>query len=188
MLEAAHIRPHAEQPDYSVSNGLLLKADIHTLYGTQAAFDRPTLHRSLGAVDTVFRIRSPAWSIFALQPRAFPSHAKPADAGTQAQRIPRKTWTRVALEDDGQSERRSSAGAIPNSQIAKSHAGKFFLRNVADATLRVGDRWPAGCWVFRWKWQRRGRKTGRVMRAWTPDKCRPNAPRISDQYSIGMKF
>ena len=32
LLEAAHIRPHAEQPDYSVSNGLLLKADIHTLY------------------------------------------------------------------------------------------------------------------------------------------------------------
>jgi hypothetical protein len=32
LLEAAHIRPHSEQPDYSVSNGLLLKADIHTLY------------------------------------------------------------------------------------------------------------------------------------------------------------
>ena len=32
LLEAAHIRPHAEQPDYSLSNGLLLKADIHTLY------------------------------------------------------------------------------------------------------------------------------------------------------------
>lgn len=32
LLEAAHIRPHAEQPDYSISNGLLLKADIHTLY------------------------------------------------------------------------------------------------------------------------------------------------------------
>lgn len=32
LLEAAHIRPHAESMDYSVSNGLLLRADIHTLF------------------------------------------------------------------------------------------------------------------------------------------------------------
>ena len=32
LLEAAHILPHAEGTDYSVSNGLLLRADIHTLY------------------------------------------------------------------------------------------------------------------------------------------------------------
>lgn len=32
LLEAAHIVPHAEEPDYRTSNGLLLRADIHTLY------------------------------------------------------------------------------------------------------------------------------------------------------------
>jgi len=32
VLEAAHIRPHAEEPDYRTSNGLLLRADIHTLF------------------------------------------------------------------------------------------------------------------------------------------------------------
>ena len=32
LLEAAHIRPHADEPNYSVTNGLLLRADIHTLY------------------------------------------------------------------------------------------------------------------------------------------------------------
>lgn len=32
LLEAAHIVPHAEGPDYRSSNGLLLRADIHTLY------------------------------------------------------------------------------------------------------------------------------------------------------------
>lgn len=32
LLEAAHIRPHADEPNYSVTNGLLLRADIHTLF------------------------------------------------------------------------------------------------------------------------------------------------------------
>lgn len=32
LLEAAHIIPHAEGTNYRVSNGLLLRADIHTLY------------------------------------------------------------------------------------------------------------------------------------------------------------
>jgi hypothetical protein len=32
LLEAAHITPHADGTDYRVSNGLLLRADIHTLY------------------------------------------------------------------------------------------------------------------------------------------------------------
>jgi predicted restriction endonuclease len=32
VLEAAHIRPHAEEPDYRTSNGLLLRADLHTLF------------------------------------------------------------------------------------------------------------------------------------------------------------
>jgi hypothetical protein len=32
LLEAAHIIPHAEGADYRTSNGLLLRADIHTLY------------------------------------------------------------------------------------------------------------------------------------------------------------
>lgn len=32
LLEAAHIRPHAEAPNYDTRNGLLLRADLHTLY------------------------------------------------------------------------------------------------------------------------------------------------------------
>lgn len=32
LLEAAHIVPHAEGANYNTSNGLLLRADIHTLY------------------------------------------------------------------------------------------------------------------------------------------------------------
>jgi len=32
VLEAAHIFPHADKTDYSVTNGLLLRADIHTLF------------------------------------------------------------------------------------------------------------------------------------------------------------
>lgn len=32
LLEAAHITPHSEETDYRTSNGLLLRADIHTLY------------------------------------------------------------------------------------------------------------------------------------------------------------
>lgn len=32
LLEAAHITAHAEATDYRVSNGLLLRADIHTLF------------------------------------------------------------------------------------------------------------------------------------------------------------
>jgi hypothetical protein len=32
LLEAAHITPHAELADYRTSNGLLLRADIHTLF------------------------------------------------------------------------------------------------------------------------------------------------------------
>lgn len=32
LLEAAHITPHAEGANYSANNGLLLRADIHTLF------------------------------------------------------------------------------------------------------------------------------------------------------------
>lgn len=32
LLEAAHIEPHAEGADYRTSNGLLLRADVHTLF------------------------------------------------------------------------------------------------------------------------------------------------------------
>jgi hypothetical protein len=46
LLEAAHIRPHADEPNYSVTNGLLLRADVHTLYDLD-----------LLSVDTRLRIR-----------------------------------------------------------------------------------------------------------------------------------
>lgn len=45
LLEAAHIRPHAEEPNYNMTNGLLLRADIHTLFDI-----------GLLAVDSRFRI------------------------------------------------------------------------------------------------------------------------------------
>lgn len=32
LLEAAHIKPHADGADYRTANGLLLRADIHTLF------------------------------------------------------------------------------------------------------------------------------------------------------------
>ncbi len=45
LLEAAHIRPHSEEPNYSVSNGLLLRSDIHTLFDV-----------NLLSIDTYFTI------------------------------------------------------------------------------------------------------------------------------------
>ena len=32
VLEAAHIRPYAQEPNHSIKNGLLLRRDIHTLF------------------------------------------------------------------------------------------------------------------------------------------------------------
>ena len=32
VLEAAHVVPHSTDTNYSVTNGLLLRSDIHTLY------------------------------------------------------------------------------------------------------------------------------------------------------------
>jgi len=45
LLEAAHIQPHAIEPNYSVTNGLLLRADIHTLFDL-----------NLLSIDSRFRI------------------------------------------------------------------------------------------------------------------------------------
>lgn len=38
LLEAAHIRPHSVEVNYDVSNGLLLRADIHTLFDLKLLF------------------------------------------------------------------------------------------------------------------------------------------------------
>jgi hypothetical protein len=46
LLEAAHITPHAEHTDYNVSNGLLLRSDIHTLFDL-----------NLIGIDTHYRVR-----------------------------------------------------------------------------------------------------------------------------------
>lgn len=46
LLEAAHIRPHADEPNYHVTNGLLLRADIHTLFDL-----------GLLAIDSRLRVR-----------------------------------------------------------------------------------------------------------------------------------
>lgn len=45
LLEAAHIQPHAVEPNYRVTNGLLLRADIHTL-----------LDLNLLSIDSRYRI------------------------------------------------------------------------------------------------------------------------------------
>jgi len=51
LLEAAHIIPHAEGTDYRESNGLLLRADIHTLYDLHhlSIDDRGEIHLSRDA-------------------------------------------------------------------------------------------------------------------------------------------
>lgn len=46
VLEAAHIVPHAEKTDYMARNGILLRADIHTL------FDEHLL-----TIDTRYRVK-----------------------------------------------------------------------------------------------------------------------------------
>lgn len=46
ILEAAHITPHAEKTDYQTRNGVLLRADVHTL------FDQHLL-----TIDTRYRVR-----------------------------------------------------------------------------------------------------------------------------------
>lgn len=69
LLEAAHIVPHAEGTDYRVSNGLLLRADIHTLYDLHhlsidgrgqvhlsAELQRVKEYRELSRVRVVFPI------------------------------------------------------------------------------------------------------------------------------------
>jgi predicted restriction endonuclease len=38
LLEAAHIRPHSVEVNYDVTNGLLLRADIHTLFDLKLLF------------------------------------------------------------------------------------------------------------------------------------------------------
>lgn len=51
VLEAAHIVPHAEEKNYSVLNGLLLRADIHTLYDLNLIgideYGKVSVHESL---------------------------------------------------------------------------------------------------------------------------------------------
>ncbi len=44
LLEAAHIRPHSDEPNYSVTNGLLLRADIHTLFDMWLLSIDPKFH------------------------------------------------------------------------------------------------------------------------------------------------
>ena len=57
LLEAAHIVPHAELTDYRTSNGLLLRADIHTLFDLQhlSIDGRGTIHLSRLAMQSDYR-------------------------------------------------------------------------------------------------------------------------------------
>jgi putative restriction endonuclease len=43
VLEAAHIRPYAQQPIHEVSNGILLRSDLHRLYDTGLVTIAPDL-------------------------------------------------------------------------------------------------------------------------------------------------
>ena len=57
LLEAAHIVPHAQGTDYRVSNGLLLRADIHTLYDLHllSVDERYRVHLSKRLMLTEYR-------------------------------------------------------------------------------------------------------------------------------------
>jgi hypothetical protein len=57
LLEAAHIIPHAEQTDYATSNGLLLRADIHTLYDLKllSVDERFVIHLSESLLNSDYR-------------------------------------------------------------------------------------------------------------------------------------
>jgi hypothetical protein len=51
VLEAAHIKAHTEEPNYSLTNGLLLRADLHTLFDLHLIgidqFDRIRVSKSI---------------------------------------------------------------------------------------------------------------------------------------------
>ena len=57
LLEAAHIRPHAEEPNYDTTNGLLLRADLHTLYDLHllAVDETGRIHLSAQVADAYYR-------------------------------------------------------------------------------------------------------------------------------------
>jgi hypothetical protein len=58
VLEAAHIVPHAEGTDYRVSNGILLRSDIHTLYDLHhlSIDGRGRIHLSREARASEYRV------------------------------------------------------------------------------------------------------------------------------------
>jgi hypothetical protein len=78
LLEAAHITPHAVEPNYRTSNGLLLRADIHTLYDL-----------SLLSIDEFMRVH--------LSPALQYSEYKPLD-GKRIERRPDQTNDTPATE------------------------------------------------------------------------------------------
>ncbi|MNV23626.1 hypothetical protein D3C71_1146510 [compost metagenome] len=71
LLEAAHIVPHSMGTDYRISNGLLLRADIHNLYDLHhlSIDERGAIHVSRTAMQTEYsrfhekRMRFPAASL-----------------------------------------------------------------------------------------------------------------------------
>lgn len=56
LLEAAHIRPHASEPCYATRNGLLLRADLHTLFdlGLLSIDSSMRIHLSPKVVDPYY--------------------------------------------------------------------------------------------------------------------------------------
>jgi hypothetical protein len=78
LLEAAHIRPHRIEPNYSTSNGLLLRSDIHTLFDL-----------ALLSVDEDLRIH--------LAPKLLPTEYGPWD-GHRLQGVPSRLSDAPSME------------------------------------------------------------------------------------------
>ena len=57
LLEAAHIDPHSDAEDYSTNNGLLLRADFHTLFDRLlfALDDDQVIHISKRLMDSEYK-------------------------------------------------------------------------------------------------------------------------------------
>jgi predicted restriction endonuclease len=51
VLEAAHIVPHAEETNYSIHNGFLLRSDIHTLFDLGVIQIKPSGKKLMVSVD-----------------------------------------------------------------------------------------------------------------------------------------
>ena len=68
ILEAAHIIPHGDETNYSVHNGLLLRADVHTLFDLDllriSKAGIINVHKSLKIVNTFNMMVIGLWKMY----------------------------------------------------------------------------------------------------------------------------